>query len=195
MPTLESVAAVKPSPIPLLRWGDIPHPERTLAAGHVVKVRHGVYASAQLWNALPPWDRYLARVHAAALSYPDAVFCLESAAALLGMPVFGDPRTVHMLVSTGGTARLYAGVRAHTSRPEREIIELSGLRTTSPGDTAVDIARLRHNAIGLAVADAALKIDPRLSRESLMVTNESRSSKRGRDIARWPLQRCTTLSE
>ncbi|WEG07540.1 hypothetical protein PU630_09720 [Microbacterium horticulturae] len=195
MPTLQAIRAVKSAPLPLLRFTDIPHPERAVARGHVVKIRHGVYASAQLWKDLPPWDRYLARVHAAALVYPDAVFCLESAAALLGLPIFGDPGEVHMLVASRGTSRSFAAVRTHRSHPEREIIERSGLRVTSPADTAVDIARLRHNAVGLAVADAALRLEPALSRDALVQVNESRSSKRGRDIARWPLSRCTALSE
>lgn len=195
MPTLEVAPAVKPAPVPLLRFTDTPHPERAVARGHIVKIRHGVYVSAQLWKALPPWDRYLTRVHAAALAYPDAIFCLESAAALLGMPVFGDRGEVHMLVPAHGTARSFAGVRTHRSRPERDIIERSGLRMTSPAETVVDIARLRHNAIGLATADAALRLAPGLRRDALVLLNEARSSKRGRNIARWPLARCSALAE
>lgn len=187
--------AASPSPIPLLKRADIGHAQRAVARGHVVRIRHGVYAPAELWDALPPWDRYLARVHAAALVYPDAVFCLESAAVLLGLPVFGDPKVVHILVSPGGTARETSGVRAHKSRPDRTIIEMSGMRMTSPADTAVDLSRLRHNAVGLAAADAALRLDPLLTREELMNINEARASKRGRDIARWPLTRATALSE
>ena len=160
-----------------------------------MQIRRGVYASAPLWKALAPWDRYLARVHAAAMIYPDAVFCLESAAVLLGMPVFGDPVIVHMLMGPTATARQISGVRVHKSRPERTIHEISGLGVTSPADTAVDLARHRHNAVGLAAADAAVRSDPTLTRDALLALNESRSSARGRRIARWPLSRCTALAE
>ena len=58
----------------------------------LVRVRHGVYADRLRWDALEPWERYLARVHAVAVVSPHTVFALESAAALWGMPVFGEPR-------------------------------------------------------------------------------------------------------
>jgi len=195
MPKVTVSFDVRPSPIPLLRWGDIRHPERAVAEGAVVRVRHGVYAVARVWNDLPSWDRYLARVHAVAMTHPGAVFCLESAAALIGMPVFGDRGIVDLLVDSAETARFSGGVRTHRSHPERTLIEHSGLAVTSPGDTAVDLARHRHHAIGLAAADAALRLDPRLSHEHLVALNEARVSKRGRNIARWPLHRSTRRAE
>ena len=195
MPLRNVSLTIRPCPIPLLRWTDIPHAARAIERGHVLRVRRGVYASTQLWKSLAPWDRYLARVHAAALVYPDAIFCLESAAALLGLPVFGDPVVVHMLVPSGATARTTSGVRTHKSHPERAIVEVVGLCMTSPADTAVDVARVRHNAVGLAVADAALRLDPSLTRSDLIALNEGRISTRGRSLARWPLERCTALSE
>ncbi|WP_240658544.1 hypothetical protein [Microbacterium sp. CPCC 204701] len=160
-----------------------------------MKVRHGVYASTRLWKALTPWDRYLARVHAVALVLPGAVFCCESAAALLGMPIFGDPVVVHVLVETSGTARLDAGVRSHRAGHDRTIIESSGIALTSPADTAIDLARHRHPAIGRSAADAALRIDPLLTRDVLAAGNEARTSSRGRNIARWALTRSTARAE
>jgi hypothetical protein len=111
------------------------------------------------------------------------------------MPVFGDRGIVDVLVYSSGTARFAGGVRTHKSHPERALIERAGLILTAPGDTAVDLARHRHNAIGLAAADSALRLDPGLSSASLVTLNEARLSKRGRNIARWPLHRCTRLAE
>lgn len=195
MPLITVAQAMKPSPLALLRHSDVPHPERAVAKGELVKVRHGAYASAALWKTLPPWDRYLARVYAAALVHPGAIFCLESAAALLGMPIFGDPVDVHVLVPAGRSSRLVAGVRTHRSSEDRRIVEIGGLAMTGPEDTAVDLARLRHQAIGLAAADAALRLDPELTADRLLRISEARASSRGRDIARWPLARATAESE
>jgi hypothetical protein len=192
---LNSALTITPPPIALLRWSDLPHPERAVRRGHLVRVRQGVYASAVAWNALPPWERYLARVHAVALLHPDAVFCLESAEALIGMPVFGDPVVVHVLVPAQATSRAVAGVRMHRSSLERSVIRVAGITVTAPGDTAVDLARHRHNAIGLAAADAALRLATPLTRDELVAINESRVSSRGRNVARWPLARATALAE
>lgn len=192
---LDSTVPIKPAPIALLRGRDTPHPERGTRRGDLIRIRHGVYAAAAPWAALSAWERYLARVHAAALRYPDAVFCLESAAALQGAPVFGDPVLVHVLVPSAGTARQYAGLRIHRSQPERAIILAGGLSMTSAADTAVDLARHRHHVIGLAVADAALRGDTTLSADDLLRINESRASSRGRKLARWPLGRATAKAE
>lgn len=187
--------AVASSPIALMRFGDLAHPERAVRRGEIVKVRAGVYAPARDWRALAPWERYLARVHAVALLRPDAVFSHESAAALLGLPIFGDPVTVHVLAAPGATARLVAGVRVHTWTGDREILQVAGLLVTSPADTAVDLARFRHAAIGLAVADAALRRDPDLTVDALLLLNEERASARGRARARWPLGSATAVAE
>lgn len=195
MPLLTVVHVLKPSPLTLLRHSEVPHPERRVAKGELIKIRHGVYASAALWKSLPPWEKYLARVHAAALIHPDAIFCLESAAALLGMPIFGDPVDVHILVPTGRASRLVAGVRTHRSSEDRSIIEIGGLAMTGPDDTAVDLARLRHQAIGLAGADAALRLEPESTADRLLGISEARVSSRGRALARWSLSRATAESE
>ncbi|MFB7893927.1 hypothetical protein ACFC1I_17135 [Microbacterium sp. NPDC056044] len=124
-----------------------------------------------------------------------AVFCLESAAALLGMPIFGDPIDVHVLVPAGRASRLISGVRTHRSSEDRTIVATGGVAMTGPEDTAVDLARLRHPAIGLASADAAMRHPAESTAERLLLINEARVSGRGRDIARWPLARARPESE
>ncbi len=183
------------SPVPLMRSRQIPHPERALARGELVLVRRGVYAPAPAWRDSSPWDRYLARVHATALVYPDAVFCHDSAAALHGLPVFGDPGIVHVLQDPAITTGTIAGVRIHASAVPREVSDLDAVAVTSPAETAVDIARTRQPALALSVADAVLRLDPRMTVERLVAVNESRASSRGRRQARWPLQRATPLAE
>ncbi len=190
IPVLPIALRLRTSPVPLLRARD--HPgvrlDREASAGRLVTVRPGVYAPAAPWRSLAPWDRYLARVHAVAMSQPDAVFSHESAAALLGLPVFGDPPHVHVLSSIA-TAREAAGIRTHTTTDVRELVDVGGILVTAPVEVAVDLARSRHPALALAVADAVLRDDPTASVEQLVARNEARASSRGRRRARWALQR------
>lgn len=82
-------------------------------------------------------------------------------------------------------------VRVHAGGDDREVHRVDGILLTSPVDTAVDLARFRHPAIGLMAADAALRLlgadDPGI----LISCNERRASSRGRAHARWALARAT----
>jgi hypothetical protein len=160
-----------------------------------VRVRRGIFAPASLWWALPAWRRYEGRVHAVALAHPGVVFCRESAAALRGLPVFGDPLEIHVLDLPEATSRLSGGIRRHTTSDERVVERIGGIFVTSLADTVIDIARSRHHAIGLSVADAALRADSSLTVEALVAENERRASGRGRRIARWALHRATSVAE
>ncbi len=182
-------------PLPLVRASTVAHPERAVARGDLTRVRRGVYAPAEQWRDAAPWDRYLARVHAVALLHPDVVFSHESAAALWGMGVVGDPGPVHVLLPPRARSRETAGLRTHTGDEMRDIVVVQGIALTSPGDTAVTLARHRHHAIGLVAADAALRIDAALTPARLAADNESRASSRGRNIARWAIERATPLAE
>jgi len=184
-----------PPPLPLFHSAEISHSERDIAAGHLVRVRRGVLAPASLWWALPPWRRYEARVHAVAMTHPGVVFCLESAAAMRSLPLFGDPLEVHVLDSPESTARLSGGIRLHTTCDDRAIADVGGARVTSAADTVIDLARSRHGAIALAAADAAMRADPLLTVEALVAENERRSNSRGRRRARWALHRATPVAE
>ncbi|MET0780794.1 MAG: hypothetical protein ABWZ16_04685 [Microbacterium sp.] len=196
--TIDSKAArplAVPSPVPLIPSSQVAHADREIADGRLVRVRRGILVPADAWAALKPWERYTARVHAVSMTHPDAVFCLDSAAAVVGLPVFGEPRDVHVIDTPGTTSRLTGGVRLHTTAGDRIIIDAGGILATSPLDTAIGTARSRHGALALAVADAALRADPQLTVEALVAHNESRISKRGRRLARWPLHRASALAE
>ena len=184
-----------PPPVPLIRSSDIVHAERHVSLGRLVRVRRGVLATASSWSALKPWERYLARVYAVAMTYPDVVFTHESAAAILGLPIFGEPREVHVLDTPRATARVSGGIRIHTTAADRVILDVGGILVTSASDVAIDLASFRHRAVGLAVADAALRSDPLLTVEALVAANEGRLSSRGRRVARWALHRASPLAE
>ncbi|WP_375383848.1 hypothetical protein [uncultured Microbacterium sp.] len=184
-----AVADVRPCPIPLIRARTIARPGSLVARGELVSVKYGVYAPASAWRALAPWDRYLARVHAAALTMPGLTFSHESAAVLLGLPVFGEPGEVHVLRDPAASSGSWKGLRTHTASTPRQVVALGGIQLTSSDETAVDIARTRHCATGLAVVDAALRADAGLSVEQLVAVNASRQSSRGRRHARWAIHR------
>ncbi len=161
----------------------------------MIRIRRGIFTPIAWWSTLSPWQRYLVRVHAVAMTHPGVVFCHESAAVLLGLPIFGEPLEVHVLDAPTATARLSGGIRRHTTVGDRVIVEIGGLLVTSMLDTSIDLARGRNGAIALATADAALRADPLLTVETLVVQNESRASSRGRRAARWALHRANRLAE
>lgn len=168
---------------------------RGVKAGELTRIRRGVYAPSPEWSLLEPWNRYLARVHATLLADPDVILCLESAAALQGYPVIGDPGIVHVLGGANATSRLIEGVMTHSTADEREIVCIDAFAMTNGIDTAVDIARSRHNVLGLVVADAVLHRDPGVTPEMLVARNESRISSRGRRRARWVTHRASPAPE
>jgi hypothetical protein len=161
------------------------------------RVRPGVHVSAQKWMALKPWERYAVRVHAYLQSHPDAVLCLESAAVVLGVPYFHEPRDIHVYSPTGRTSRRFGDVVFHTSSDEREVIEVGGIRTTSLLDTVVDLARVLPPAQGLAAADAA--ISPRqggtLLPVELVERHRRQQNRRGRVRATWVFDRADSAAE
>lgn len=184
--------AVKPSPIALIQRRDDP---RAATRRELVRVTRGVYAVARDWRALTRSDRYLARVHAVSLRSPDAVFCLESACALLGYAIVGNPFDVHVVAPPSSrTARVRSGVRTHTA-VERQLIDAGGILLSTPTDTAVDMARARHNAVGLAAVNSILRRHPAVRVDELREINENRVSSRGRRIARWVWARATGVTE
>ncbi|WP_300594472.1 hypothetical protein [Microbacterium sp.] len=122
--------------------------------GDHARVRPGIHTPAQEWEQLAPWARYQARVHAYALVNPHAVFALESAAALLGLPLFGHPRHIHT-IDVGGTSRAYGDVRVHASTDDCNAVTDAGISATGVAETSVALMRVLPPAFGLAVGDAA----------------------------------------
>lgn len=182
------------SPVPLLRRADDPSLRVGIDARTLHRVRVGVYAPADQWMGLPPWQKYLARIHAVALKRPSAIFTHESAAALLGLPVLGDLRTIHVLVARKGDARRTGDIQGHHVIDELPLVRGVGVCATSGPTTAIEIARARHPAYGLAVADALLR-DGRIRGDQLLALNEARDSSRGRLLAEWCLERATADAE
>lgn len=184
MPPLKTFADVRQCPVPLISRAAEAHIDRAVRSGHLVRVMRGVYAPEALWRELKPWDRYLTRVHAAARCYPDAVFVRESAAALRGLPVFGEPPHVHAVALGSSATHAVGAIRLHAAERPPQFENLDGMLVATGLEIAVDAARLRHPAVARAVADAALRADPRLTTGHMRALSETHPSSRGRRRAR-----------
>jgi hypothetical protein len=187
------VVAFAPSPVPLVIAGEhlagrAPQHDKSL-----VRVRPGVYAPIADWSRLAPWERYLARVHATKVRIRDPVFCLESAAALLGLPLFGEPRHIHLL-ARGARTVTRGDVVAHAFLDSRAAVSLRDTSATSVADTVLDLGRVLPPAFGLAVADAALH-HGEVSVESLRGRFAVQRARRGSRQIAWMLSEADPLAE
>lgn len=163
----------------------------------LTRVRHGVYANAVACAALAPWQRYLARVHAVALIRPDSVFCLESSAALLGLPFVGEPRDVHVFDADSPTSHRQGDIVLHTSRDARSVISLGGISLTSSADTVIDLMRVLPPGFALGVADAAISPRQRGAHTiaELATLASAQVARRGRRTLEWAWIRADSRSE
>ncbi|WP_292833841.1 hypothetical protein [Microbacterium sp.] len=155
------------------------------------RVRSGIYVDAAAWARLPAWRRYHVRVHALLRAAPDVTLCLESAAVVHGIPLFGHPRDLHVYDSRRTSSRRFGDVCVHTGAQSREVVDVGGIRVTSLLDTAVDLTRVLPPAHGLAAADAVVAPAQggRLSISALRERARERPSARGAAIQRevWAL--------
>lgn len=135
---------------------------RLLKAGHLVRMRRGVYADAEVWRASEPYrEQPMLRVRAARLSLTSTSYVLshDSSAIILGMGA-PDPRQslVHITrVKVHGDAQR-AGVKHHLApfRDEDRCV-MDGLPVLDRARTALDMTREHGRAHGLAACDAALR--------------------------------------
>lgn len=130
------------------------------AAGRLVRVRTGVYAEADRWDALDGTGRYRLRVLAAGRRLADPLFSHDSAAVVWRLPKIGRwPGAVHVTVPATSVARSFHDVRRHrVPRYPDHAVEVDGVRITGVARTVVDVARCWSFGAGLASADHALRL-------------------------------------
>lgn len=121
------------------------------------RIRAGVYIDRETWSGLAPWDRYRMRVRAVAATWTAPVFCLESAATVHNLPIFGEPRWIHLL-GPGGLSWREGDVVVHGTRDERDVSERDGMLVTPLADTTLDLCRVLPPAFALGVADRAARM-------------------------------------
>jgi hypothetical protein len=130
---------------------------RRASRRELIRVRPGVYASAEWWSGLRPHERYRQRVAAAARVFPDAVFMSESAASIHELPTFGEPRDIHIFDPDRRTTKRFGDVVVHATQTPRDVVRIDSWCATDLTATVVDTARHLPPAYALAVVDAALR--------------------------------------
>lgn len=122
------------------------------------RVRRGAYVDEATWADADQRQRYelLVRGTLPALR-KEGPLAHESAAVMLGIPVIGPwPKRVHLIEPTAKGGRGSAVVWRHGVREGPGLVRLGDIVMTSPARTAVDLARTRSFASGLAAADFVL---------------------------------------
>ncbi|MDW4574108.1 hypothetical protein R8Z57_15110 [Microbacterium sp. M3] len=159
------------------------------------RIRAGAYVRKDFWDRLAPWERYRMRVLAVARTWDSPIFCLESAAVLQGLPVFGEPTHIHVL-STNSRSWCEGDVIVHGHSDEREVMDAAGTAVTSLADTAVDLARVLPPAFALAVVDAAARLLAKRG-ETLEVAERGRAQADRRGVRQldWVQARFDPISE
>ncbi|MGA4668820.1 hypothetical protein ACPCG0_03320 [Propionibacteriaceae bacterium Y1923] len=121
---------------------------RRVSAGELTRVLRGHY----LCSVPDEQALHLQR----ALSCPDQVLALESAALVHGLPISQLPELVQVIMHGAGRSRT-RGVKRVTSAPlpAAHITEVNGARLTTVARTVVDITRTRGLEPGLVAWEAA----------------------------------------
>jgi hypothetical protein len=132
--------------------------QRLRRSGQLERVRRGAYAPPSPDGG--PEDVHRRRTSAVLLQCTgDLVVSHVSAAVLHGLPVWwGSLDRVHLTRTRAGGGRVRAGLEVHTSvLPVSDVVELAGVRVTSPARTVVDLARTLPLEQAVAAGDAALR--------------------------------------
>lgn len=135
------------------------HLQRRQRSGELVRVRHGVYVERRAWEALDQRSRHLVRMRAAIpLLRPHAVWALDSAAAVLGIPRIDPwPERVHAIVPGLSSDLHRAGMTLHTGRPVPGEGSFHGVGFTGVQQTAIELARRGSLSAAVVVLDHAVR--------------------------------------
>lgn len=125
-------------------------------AGALARPAHGYVVPNEAWRDSAAAD-LTSRCRALLSRRPHAVLSHSTAAAILRLPVSGRPtNTIHCI--DPHPRRLPDVVMHRGTVCASEIVDVDGLRLTSPLQTSVDIARMSHLPQALITMDAALRL-------------------------------------
>jgi len=197
MPLLLSDRAYLSSPLPLYRFDELRMLGIDPRGAEWTRLRKGVYVERVPFANLEPWRRYAVRVHAFVLTNPDAVLCLESAAVVHGIPLFGETKDIHVFEPDAKSTTRNRDVCFHTSADARVIERVGGIWVTSIPDTVSDLARVLSPAKALAATDAAISVAQggRLTIDDLRARGSFQRNRRGVRLREWVWEHADGRSE
>jgi hypothetical protein len=134
---------------------------KSVKAGSLVRVRHGVYADGPAWRELKPWEQYRLRVQAAGETFEKpTVFARRSAASVWGVPTIGQHHPVQALTWKNDGGRSRAGVSRHfADRKGLQVVQREGLLVTDRLRTVLDLAAFLPFAEAVVSLDHVLRPD------------------------------------
>ena len=158
---------------------------RQLRRGDLSRLRPGAYVPAVAPAGEAQRHRLLIAATLVALRRP-AVLSHQSAAVLLGMPLWGvDLRRVHVTRRPPASSEVGRHLRCHVARlTDEEVVAVDDVPVTSPARTALDLARTLAVEPAVVALDAALRLQlvhrPELDRqlEAVVGTPGSRAATR-----------------
>jgi hypothetical protein len=147
------------------------------------RIRRGYYTFADIWNALSPEGRHLARAHAVAHSLGDAV-ALSGVSGLIahGVATWGMPLDrVHVTRLDRGAGRAEGDVVHHEGLcVEEEVLEVNGRRVLSPQRCAIEAGSRSTPEAALVSFDSLLH---------LRMCNHEQLISQFRLMSSWPFTR------
>lgn len=133
---------------------------RDVTAHVLVRVHPGFYVPSEQYRRLSPAERRRLK-HEAFSRHAAAppLYCLASAALMLGFDLRRPPEKLHMLALPGaGTRNGHGGVIRHEAElPEEDMVYRDGVLTTTPERTLLDCARLLPFDDAVVLADQAAR--------------------------------------
>lgn len=129
--------------------------------GDVLLLRRGICVDAAEWATKTARERVLRAAEAACRAYPDAFLVFETAGLVHDLPV-PDPIIQPdgmPIVNIGrlGSSNRLDWLRVHGLPTMPPWVNRDQLRVTTIERTAIDVARIRDQQVGLAVMDAAMR--------------------------------------
>ena len=133
---------------------------RDVTAHVLVRVHPGFYVPSEQYRRLSPAERRRLK-HEAFSRHAAAppLYCLASAALMLGFDLRRPPEKLHVLALPGaGTRNGHGGVVRHEAEvPEEDMVYRDGVLTTTPERTLLDCARLLPFDDAVVLADQAAR--------------------------------------
>ena len=131
---------------------------RQMQHGKVLRPMRGSYARAAYWRALSKPQQVIHILRTLQNLHPDWVFCHESAAVVLGLPVPFEKLDFVHVATTLANRNAAAGIVKWHIVDRNEPVIVQGLRVTSLQRTVFDCMRTADFKQALAVADASLRL-------------------------------------